>query len=115
MLTASYSCILSQRVEEGLEWVEEVVKVKGRLLEVEGWREERSSESVVHRLCSPTVLGKLVNPSVLARGTATIHLTPKTVRPAFASHPPYWMDPFSSRVGLVQGPSWLDVLCIELL
>ena len=32
-------------------------------------------------LRSPTVLGKSVNQSVVARGTAQIHLTPKTVRP----------------------------------
>lgn len=43
-------------------------------------------------LRSPIVLGKLVNPSVVvARGTARIHLTLKTVRPAFGSHPRYWM------------------------
>ena len=34
-------------------------------------------------LRSPTVLGKLVSPSVVARGTAQIHLTPKTVRRFF--------------------------------
>ena len=50
MLTASYSSILSQRLEEGLEWLEEDSMTEGRLLEVEGWREERSSERVSHNL-----------------------------------------------------------------
>lgn len=45
-----------------------------------------------------TVLKRLVNPSVIARGTAQIHLTPKTVRRALGSYPRYWMEPFSSRV-----------------
>lgn len=54
-------------------------------------------------LRSPTVLGNSVNPSVVARGTAQIHLTLKTVRRAFGSHPRYWMNPFSSRVGPCPG------------
>ena len=37
--------------------------------------------------------------SVVTRGTAPIHLTPKTVRPVLPSSSPYWMDPFSSHVG----------------
>ena len=49
-------------------------------------------------LRSPTVLGKLVNQSVVAQGTAQIHLTPKTVRPVLPSSSPYWMDTFSSHV-----------------
>ena len=54
-------------------------------------------------LRSSTVPGKLANPSVVARGTAQIHLTPKTVRRAFGSHPRYRMDPFSSDVGACPG------------
>ena len=38
-------------------------------------------------LRSLTVPGKSVDPPVVARGTVQILLTPKTVRPAFASYP----------------------------
>lgn len=39
----------------------------------------------------------------VARVTAQIYLTPKTFRPAFASHSPYWMELLSSRVGSCSG------------
>ena len=50
------------------------------------------------------MLGKSVNLSVvITRGTARIYLTAKTVRPAFKSHPRYWMDSFSLHVGPCPG------------
>lgn len=60
MLTASYSCIVFQRLEESLSWVEGDVETRGRTLEVAGWREERSPARVSHKF-SATLSASLMS------------------------------------------------------